>query len=97
MKRHTSESTVEDRELATAILRYYIGEVEDLGAHTVQHFSNFTQMLDDSFFLFATHRSGSFMHSIVIFFVAARFLDLHLPLSTGNTYLYKNSYYVSTC
>ena len=97
MKRHTSESTVEDRELATAILRYYIGEVEDLGAHTVQHFSNFTQMLDDSFFLFATHRSGCFMHSIVIFFVAARFLDLHLPLSTGNTYLYKNSYYVSTC
>ena len=97
MKRHTSESTVEDRELATAILRYYIGEVEDLGAHTVQHFSNFTQMLDDSFFLFATHRSVSFMDLIVIYFAAARFLDLHLPLSTGNTYLYKNSYYVSTC
>jgi len=77
LQRHTSESTVEDRELATTILRYYIGEVEDLGAHTVQHFANFTQMFDDSFFLFATHR----------------FLDLHLPRSTGNTYLYKNSYY----
>ena len=53
-------------------------------------------MLDDSFFLFATHRSGPFMHSIVIYFAAARFLDLHLPLSTGNTYLYKISYYVSS-
>ena len=26
-----------------------------------------------------------------------RFLDLHLPRSTGNTYLYKNSYYVRFC
>ena len=26
--------------------------------------------------------------------VLDRFLDLHLPRSTGNTYLYKNSYYV---
>ena len=63
VQRHTSESTVEDRELATTILRYYIGEVEDLGPHTVQHFSNFTQMLDDSFFLFATHRSGCRYHA----------------------------------
>ena len=58
VQKHTSESTVEDRELATTILRYYLGEVEDLGPHTVLHFSNFTQMLDDSFFLFATHRSS---------------------------------------
>ena len=64
-QRHTSESTVEDRELATKILRYYIGEVEDLGAHTVQHFANFTQMFDDSFFLFATHRSNYIMYLIV--------------------------------
>ena len=87
---------VEDGELATTILRYYIGEVEDLGPHTVQHFSNFTQMLDDSFFLFATHRSGYFMFLLGFNFAADRFLDLHLPRSTGNTYLYKNSYYVRT-
>ena len=67
-QRHTSESTVEDRELATTILRYYIGEVEDLGAHTVQHFSNFTQMFDDSFFLFATHRLSSIMYLILMLF-----------------------------
>ena len=80
--------------MATTILRYYLGEVEDLGAHTVQHFSNFTQMFDDSFFLFATHRSSCFIFLMGCNFHDDRFLDLHLPHSTGNTYLYKNSYYV---
>lgn len=47
---------MEDKELAEAILREYVGEVEDLGPATIQQFANFTTMFDDSFFLFAAHR-----------------------------------------
>ena len=56
LQRHTTETTVEDRQLAAAILRKYVGEVEDLGPATIQQFANFTTMFDDSFFLFAAHR-----------------------------------------
>jgi carboxylesterase type B len=77
LQRHTSEQTAADRSLAASILRYYIGEVGDLGPATIENFANFTNMFDDSFMLFATHR----------------FLDLHIPVGTGKTFLYRNSYY----
>ena len=52
-QKHTSEQTPEDLELATSILNYYVGDLEDL---SFSKFHNFTDMFDDSFMIFATHR-----------------------------------------
>ena len=63
VQKHTSEQTPVDLELATTILRHFVGEVEDLGP---DKFWNFTAMFDDSFMKFATHR---YMHPDVRDFI----------------------------
>ena len=53
LQRHTSEITEEDVELATRILEYYCGSLEQLN---ISQFDNFTKMTSDSFFFFGVHK-----------------------------------------